>query len=178
MSKQNEIEQAAQSLSERWAAYHAKRAAERSFKTPESTEREREYWNTVWGTTKATAATAMPSLKQEMSFDEARAEMKKIFIARTNELSTLKNAPFVWSFSDEQKEILWNLLRWFINDPQSVYPLHKGLYLYGAFGCGKTEIMQLFQRFAEVRSLTKSFQWSNLSEMYDRAAADKNYNPI
>lgn len=178
MHQPNDIEKAAQDLNQRWADYAARRAAARTFTTPESTAKEREYWNTVWSTGKAAPAPVMPSLRQEMDFGEARAAMREIFKARAEQLSILKNAPFFWSFSDEQKAVLWGLLRWFINDAACPYPLHKGLFLYGKFGTGKTEIMKMFQQFAESRNLSKKFEWSNLSEMHDRAAADKAYNPV
>mgnify|MGYP006327336057 FL=1 len=70
------------------------------------------------------------------------------------------------------------MIRYFINDRQCEWPLTKGLYLYGLPGTGKTEIMQVFERFARENDLPKQFQFTSMSDVYVKAKSDKNFDPI
>lgn len=42
------------------------------------------------------------------------------------------------------KQIIWNLCRYFAGDPKGPYSLRKGIMLYGPVGCYKTSIMKFF----------------------------------
>lgn len=48
-------------------------------------------------------------------------------------------------FTEEQTVILDNVIRYFIGDPTSIYALHKGLFVYGKFGVGKTILFDVIQ---------------------------------
>lgn len=150
--------------------------------TPEKTQAERAYWHKVFGGDKTRGyAPAIRVLSQEMEYGAARDIMSRILQARANEITILEKRetePFKWVFSDAEKEILKNLLRYFINDQQSEYPLNKGLFIYGATGTGKTEMMQCFQKFAVQEGLQKRFEWTNLSETHISAKTVKDYDPI
>lgn len=50
-------------------------------------------------------------------------------------------------FKDEEKSIIQNLIRYFINDTSGDYSIYKGVYIYGNFGTGKSKLMQLMHHF-------------------------------
>lgn len=51
-------------------------------------------------------------------------------------------------FTEELTEIYRDVLLYFLGNPQSKYDLNKGLYFYGAAGCGKSLILQnVFKQF-------------------------------
>lgn len=140
---------------------------------------EREYWNEVFRVDAKKTATVQPRiLMSEMEYDEARRKFWAILQMRAAVIETIEERPFSWAFTDAEKEILQNLVRYFINDPASKYPIAKGLFVYGAPGTGKTEIMRALHRFAEQEDLQKKFAWTNLSETYTLAKTDKEFNPI
>ncbi len=58
-------------------------------------------------------------------------------------------------FDKKKKEILRDLVLYFMNDPKSKYDLSKGLYLYGDTGTGKTTILEAFSRFAKGTEIKK-----------------------
>jgi len=84
--------------------------------------------------------------------------------------------PFV--FSQAQGEVIGKLIRYFINDRTCGLDLTKGLFVHGVPGCGKTEIMRILATFTEQSELAKAFVFSDMSEIYAGAIADKNSDPI
>jgi hypothetical protein len=66
----------------------------------------------------------------------------------------------------------------FINDPACEWPLTKGLFVYGMPGTGKTEVMQIFERFAALNSLPKAFSFTSMAEVYVKAKSDKGFDPV
>jgi hypothetical protein len=44
------------------------------------------------------------------------------------------------------KQIIWNLCRYFAGDPNGPYNLRKGIMLYGPVGCYKTSLMRFFKK--------------------------------
>lgn len=146
---------------------------------PEKSEAEREYWNTkVWAGQKRVEFHTRKPLCLEMEYNAARMKFWKILQTRAAHIMALESRAFEWVFTDAEKDILQNLVRYFINDPACKYDLAKGLFLYGAPGTGKTEIMRALQKFAEQEEMQKRFEWTNLSETYTLAKTDKEYNPV
>jgi len=45
---------------------------------------------------------------------------------------------------ETNKQIIWNLCRYFSGDPNGPYNLRKGIMLYGPIGCYKTSLMRFF----------------------------------
>lgn len=126
-----------------------------------------------------------PALKQEMDYQEARKKICRLLEIREGEITILENRskPFYFEFDKEEIERNVNLLKYFINDPTAEYdgkplPLTKGLFVFGAVGTGKTELMLIFERFCKENDLSKQFQFSSLSKIYTDAKADANFDPI
>jgi hypothetical protein len=161
--------------------------------TPEQEEKEVAYWQKVFDERRATArAQQVPVMArlfkpeksilhpgQPMGYEEARDIFKKILQERGQQIAILKNDNnFRWMFTDKDGRIIMNLIKYFINDPTSAYPLNKAPFFYGGVGTGKTEFMMMFQRFCEIGEFQKSFQLSSMSEIYYKAKTDKDYNPL
>jgi hypothetical protein len=71
---------------------------------------------------------------------------------------------------DSDAEIIFSdLVRYFIGDEGGTYDVHRGIYLFGVFGTGKTMLMKAFQEFtrlieerltrADVAFTPRSFRW-------------------
>lgn len=114
----------------------------------------------------------------KMDFETAKKRAWSLFQLRAAHISELEDRDFNWSFSDNDKKIIAGLIRYFINDPQSPYPLNKGIFAYGLPGTGKTEVMQIMKRFCDEYQLPKAFEFTSMSETYVRAKTDAQYNPI
>ena len=54
-------------------------------------------------------------------------------------------------------EVIPQLIRYFIGDSKSVYPLNKGIYLWGDTGSGKTFLMETMQRLLHELGLHHRF---------------------
>jgi hypothetical protein len=121
-------------------------------------------------------------MKQEMDYDTARKKVWALFQLRAAHIDVLENRDegnhFNWIFDEDEKSRIRNITRYFINDPACVWPLTKGLFFYGMPGTGKTEIFQVMERFCRENELSKTFTLSSLSEIYQKAKADKNSDPV
>ena len=113
-----------------------------------------------------------------MDYDTARRKVWAIMQERAAQIEYLDNQRFEWEFDEHEKQILKNLTRYFINDSNCEWQLTKGLFLYGAPGTGKTEIMRAMSRFCEENDLRKKFVFGSLSEIYSRTKSDKDFDPI
>lgn len=161
--------------------------------TGEQTEYEREYWKNVWNTRKAAAndqevptrariferEKSLVNPGQPMQYEEAKALFMEVLTERGNQIAVTRNDPnFKWRFSDKDGVIIKNLIRYFINDPASIYPLNKAPFFYGGYGTGKTELMMAFQVFCEKNAFQKAFKLSSMSEIHHRIKTNKEYNPL
>lgn len=70
------------------------------------------------------------------------------------------------------KEVLPNLIKYFIGNPESTIPLHKGIYLYGDVGVGKTRLMECFSVFTQTLSY-KYFKVDNVKDISFRVKRQK-----
>lgn len=148
--------------------------------TPEEIERQAQYWARVFAEKPAkTDLMICRSTAQEMQYDEAKRKFWAIMQMRAAHIATLENNPdFEWIVTPELGEQLKNLVKYFINDCTSAYPLTKGVFVFGENGTGKTEVMQAFSTFTDKFGLTKKFIFSSMSEVYNRTRADKEFDPI
>lgn len=153
---------------------------ERRFPRPEVGEAEREYWKKVFETAPANPAALMVSkaTKQEMDYKTARKKVWALMQMRAAHISDIQGETFEWQFSDDEKVRNANLVKYFINDPTCAYPLSKGLFIYGMPGTGKTEIMQVFEKFCYDNDLSKQFKMSSMSKIYVTAKSDTDYDAI
>lgn len=147
--------------------------------TPEQIEYTRKYWETVFSSQKKEIAYQPRQIVQEMEYEAARKSFWRVLEMRAAEIMvTEQRNDFEWRFDEQEKDIIRNLVRYFINDPASKFALSKGLFLYGAPGTGKTEIMEAAERFCRENDLSKAFEFSSMSRIYDEAKADKNSDPV
>lgn len=117
--------------------------------------------------------------RQEMDYEEARRKVVKLLNDRGDQIARIENNPgFRWIFTEEEKLIVKNLVKYFINDPTGDYPLAKGLFVYGPPGTGKTELMKVMSLFTVAEKLTKAFVFTSLSDVHIKTKTDKSYDPI
>ena len=155
--------------------------AEPAKQTPEHQAKAAEYWQRVFSDVAPVQTALMVSRRtvQEMDYETARRIIVDLFNERGDQIVILKNDPdFKWVFSDDDLNNLKNIVRYFINDPACALSLTKGLFLYGAPGTGKTEVMQVMERFCRENSLTKAFDFTSLSGVHIQTKAEKDYDPI
>jgi hypothetical protein len=148
---------------------------------PDMSPEERAYWDRVFAQAERKKAPTglVRNHTPVMDYDTAKARAWAFFKARAYELRAIKGEPeFWWQFTDEQREVVANLIRYFVNDPACPWSLTKGVFLYGSLGVGKTEIMRILSRWAENEGIPKLFHFVSLSQVYDRAQTDKEYDPI
>jgi len=120
------------------------------------------------------------SAKEAETAPVASEKVWALFKLRAAHISMIENSDFNWSFDENEKWIIRNMTRYFINDPACEFTggLTKGLFLYGLPGTGKTEFMQIFERFCAENSLSKRFEFTSMSETYVKAKSDKQFDPI
>ena len=138
-------------------------------------EKELAYWDAVHSKERATAQmTAQPLPSQEMEYSEAKNRFNSILMARAQMIRVQsRNENFKWLFSSEQKQMLTDMLHYFINSTESRYDLSKGLYVFGMPGTGKTEIMRSFSLFTQNAQLHKAFEFNSMSDVYTGAIKDQ-----
>lgn len=118
------------------------------------------------------------AFRMAMPYEEARRKFWAVLQMRAAAIEVFTEQPFRWEFDETEQEAIRDLLRYFINDPESKRPLFKGVFLYGAVGTGKTEIMQAFHRFCENEGLEKAFKFSSMSKTYTDAKTNKDFDPV
>ena len=145
----------------------------------EMSEAERAYWQKIREQEPTGAAMPMRTFEPEkMEYQTAREKLWAILLFRAAAIETLTEKPFVWEFDEAEQYNIQNLLRYFINDPECKYPLSKGIFVYGAVGTGKTEIMQAFFKFCEAHNLKKAFRFTSMSAVHIEAKTNKEFDPI
>ena len=110
--------------------------------TPEQIAFSKAYWEAVFSDKPSNAGLTMSrSTRQELEYDHARRKFWAILQLRAAHIEVLDNSEFSWRFDENEKRILQNLVKYFSNDASCEWPLTKGLFLYGAPGTGKSEMM-------------------------------------
>lgn len=166
-------------LSATWEAWEKRKPAGYVAPTPEQQAAAKDYWTSVFSSEpKQSPLWVSQPTKQEMDYMEARKKVWAILQLRAAHIEDIEGRAFEWIFNDEEKAILQNIVRYFINDPASQYPLSKGLFLYGSPGTGKTEIMRAMSRFCADNDLSKAFVFCSLSHIHIEAKANKKYDPV
>lgn len=169
-------------LREKWE----QREAGDKYPAGEIGEAERAYWHNVFREPQRNASALMVSkaAKQEMEYGEARKKVWNLMQLRAAHISDLENIEFEWEFDEEERARNANLVKYFINDASAVlpdgkpFPLSKGLFLFGAPGTGKTEIMRVFEKFCLDNDLSKQFRFTSMSEVYTKTRLSADYDPV
>lgn len=153
---------------------------ERREMTPEQAERAAKYWEQVFAPRPTRGQLYMTrNSAQEMEYEDARRKLWAILQMRAAHIATLENRPeFEWVFSDGDKARIKNMLKYFINDNSSIYALHKGLFVFGQNGTGKTELLQAFEKFTNDNELSKRFVFCSMSGIYTKTKSDAAHDPI
>lgn len=169
-----------QAMRDRQREYQERNAPGHVPPTPEQIAATAAYWEKVFSEpVKRYEGPAVRSIAPgTMDYEIAKLKVWKILQERAAQIEYLDNEPFKWQFDEAEKKILQNLTRYFINDPGCEWSLTKGLFLYGAPGTGKTEIMRAISRFCEENDLRKKFVFCSMSEIYSRTKSDKDFDPI
>lgn len=103
-----------------------------------------------------------------MEYDAALVKLRALFAEMLQaERARRRDAGFLVKYNQAQKTVVYDLLKYFTNQPDSVFHLQKGIYLYGPTGTGKTMLMQLFQKLAA--DTVKAFEISNLTREIQNA---------
>jgi len=115
-----------------------------------------------------------PSFVQNESFDDARQRFGKLWKENLARVRLVKNKPdYQVNYNEEQQEVVRHLIRYFINDPDCKWPLHKGLFVSGPPGTGKTELMRVIAEFA--KDGPKAFVFTNFENEMTRARENDDY---
>lgn len=124
------------------------------------------------------AQTIRRSMVNEMPYDVARKKVWEVFCKREVEIEAIEGTPFRFEFAETQRAVLIQIVKYFICDQSCEYPLKKGLFLYGEYGTGKSELMRIMEAFCEENKLHKQFIYTSLSNVYNKAKADAKHDPI
>jgi len=163
----------------RWQQAADRKAPAATEPSPEQIAYAQAYWQRVWAAPEPPAPDILctRAARIEMPYAEARRQVWTLLDARARAISGRPAAEF-WQFDAYHADIIRSLIRYFTNDPDGPYPPHKGLFLFGPPGTGKTELMQIMSAFASRAGLTKAFQFSSMSDIYTRARTTDDYDPI
>lgn len=160
---------------------NAPRRANVAQQSEEARQAEMSYWEKVFsqGAKKQSALIVVKSIKQEMDFEDAKRKFWAILQQRAEQIRQIEGNPaFRWTFTEEEQERVRQIIKYFINDKSSIFSLHKGLFIFGQNGTGKTEIMQAFSRFTIEYDLSKTFVFCSMSDIYNLTKSDKDYDPV
>lgn len=149
-----------------------------TLQTPEQSERIRQYSQRVFAERqRQQTAPKIDLYAPTMEYDIALVKLRALFAEMLQaERNRRRNPEFVVRYNDEQKQVIYNLLGYFTNQPQSLYPLQKGIYIYGPCGTGKTMLMRLFQRLTA--DTVKAFDIVNLTSEIQNAKDHPEYDII
>jgi DNA replication protein DnaC len=173
-------EEVLQSMRDRERDYMERKSPGHTEQTPEQAEFTKKYWEKVFEhqDKHPKGLVVSRSVRQEMEYDDARKKFWGILQMRAAHIEVLENREFNWVIDDELKLNIQNLVKYFINDDTCRWPLTKGLFIYGAPGTTKTEIMSALSNLCFQNDLTKYFQVCSLSEIYATAKANNAHDPI
>lgn len=136
--------------------------------TPEQKEKERQYFARLKEDRREYVPPKIDLYAQTMDYDIALIKLRKLFAEMLeDERRHRRDFNFRVNYSEAQKAIVYSLLRYFTNNPESPYPLHKGIYLYGECGTGKTRLLRLFEKLTA--ETIKSFEVVNLTKEIQNA---------
>lgn len=146
--------------------------------TQEQSERIRQYSQRVFAERqRQQTAPKIDLYARTMEYDIALVKLRALFAEMLQaERNRRRNPEFVVRYNDEQKQVIYNLLGYFTNQPQSLYPLQKGIYIYGPCGTGKTMLMRLFQKLTA--DTVKAFEVVNLTSEMQNAKDHPEYDII
>lgn len=82
---------------------------------------------------------AAPSTPHLIDFDSAKNPFWRSYKI------TLKKKPIL---TENNIEVLEGLIRWIIKDSTGEYDIQKGLFIYGAYGTGKTDLLHSLKHFS------------------------------
>lgn len=82
-----------------------------------------------------------------------------------------------YNFDTDNKDIIIQLIKYFLNAEDCEYNLQKGLMLVGNTGTGKTLIMEIFKKYCEYLKLDKNFNIA-ASRMVVREYSKNGFNGL
>jgi hypothetical protein len=104
--------------------------------------------------------TGITSVQKQVNYEDARSIVWQIMKDKLGGKSSN------FSIEGNIKEVIPALIRYFIGDSTSVYPLDKGIYLWGDTGSGKTFLIETMQEMVKELGLhSKSFQIYNTPQL-------------
>lgn len=101
---------------------------------------------------KRVAAITNKSIKAKMDFNTAKIEFVNIMNVELH----LKGKKIIWT--EYNKAVIIDLVKYFIKDPTGRLDIHKGIYLFGPKGSGKDFLMHCFSIFLETILNTYGFE--------------------
>tara|TARA_R110002126_G_scaffold139672_2_gene284436 strand:+ start:306 stop:1253 length:948 start_codon:yes stop_codon:yes gene_type:complete len=117
-------------------------------------ENEKNYRRKILGSnTKAVAAPRLRPKKQLMECTPAN----KIAFAKKYLLPLFAAKNQAFQFDSKNKEVIDQLFKYFIQDPKCKLDLHKGIFICGSVGTGKSSLMKAFARFTKDNNFENSF---------------------
>ena len=137
-------------------------ASERSERSEEQKQKDKQYLDTVMRTKKqGTLRTQRAERAQQMDTKEAKWKVWRIIEARMRE----KGETYIFPSNSNLKEVLNNLVKYFVWDETCKYDLRKGIWLTGTYGTGKTFLMDCLSQFTLDFDLPTAFVLKSTSQI-------------
>lgn len=137
-------------------------ASERSERSEEQKQKDKQYLDTVMRTKKQGALrTQRAERAQQMDTKEAKFKVWNIIQKRMRE----KGEKYIFPNQSNLKEVLLNLVKYFVWDSTCKYDLRKGIWLTGTYGTGKTFLMECLSEFTIKYDLPTAFVLKSTSEI-------------
>ena len=85
----------------------------------------------------------------------------------------------VFSKEGNVVEVIPQLIHYFIGDKDCIYPLNKGIYLWGDTGIGKTFLMEIMQEMVKRLGLSQQvFKIYNTQNIAESVLANEKFEPM
>ena len=157
-------------LKERSERYNMRyNPAQRSTDT-EYAEKMKEYFAKV--TSPKLLQNDIPSARKKVNYEEAKSVVWQIMVDK------LGGKPSNFSREGNITEVIPELIRYFIGDSAGVYPLTKGIYLWGDTGIGKTFLIETMQTMVKELGLhARSFHIHSTPQLTDNILSAGVFEP-
>lgn len=113
-----------------------------------------------------------PGTKKPLTTEDA------IKIIKTMVSTYEKNEQTTYQWDDSNKKVIWDLLRYFMNDHLGPLSTRKWIWLYGEMGRGKSFIANLFSDFTRAYGIKKRFEVVAAEDLAEQVKREKSIDSL